>query len=395
MKEEKYDEEEVPVNKKNLSLVRKFEQFPNLKAVTLRFSPNCSSEDNIYHSYPESVNFRQHMLREFVTTLAKTSITDVSILNLQNVNDEALLASEDFQSTISRLTSLTLQICTEEDDAAPECTIEIPELHTFFPALPRTWLRPVSSSSSTTLTRLALYSDHYFGWLPHVDLPSLLFPALTSLALGRYTLASPASFLAWLTRHAATLRHLTLHDCPILVTRVVRAPLRLGADGASVSMTLPRVGGTGRGMPPALVVQHEGVRWGDVFGRLGEMTGLREVRVSSVGWRHGARAAAREVVENLRIELSAGRYAWFDGGGYRRMYMWGGETRARLSEEGGEEWRGFVGRCGAGMDRGQDVEDVEALRVLLQRLGMREGRAEPVYLDRWGDGKETVVRFGG
>lgn len=127
MKEEKYNEEEVPVNKKNLSLVRKFEQFPNLKAVTLRFSPNCSSEYNIYHSYPESVNFRQHMLREFVTTLAKTSITDVSILNLQNVNDEALLASKDFQSTISRLTSLTLQICTEEDDAAPECTIEIPE----------------------------------------------------------------------------------------------------------------------------------------------------------------------------------------------------------------------------------------------------------------------------
>ncbi|KAK0640187.1 hypothetical protein DIS24_g9585, partial [Lasiodiplodia hormozganensis] len=272
-------------------------------------------------------------------------------------------------------------------------------LHTFFPALPTTWLAPVSSSSSsTTLTRLALYSDHYFGWLPPVDLPALSFPSLTSLALGRYTLASPASFLAWLARHAATLRYLTLHDCPILVTRVVRAPLRLSPDGASVSMTLPRVGGTGRGRPPALAVQHERVRWREVFARLGEMgaAALREVRVSSVGWRHGApRAAAREVVENLRIELSAGRYAWFDGGGYRRMQLWGGETRARLSEEGGEEWRGFVEKCRVGMDGEQDVEDVEALGKLLGRLGMREGRARPVYLDRWGDRKETVVRFGG
>lgn len=159
-------------------------------------------------------------------------------------------------------------------------------------------------------------------------------------------------------------------------------------------MTLPRTGGTGRGRPPLLAVQHEGVRWGEVFARLGEMAGLREVRVSSVGWRHGARAAAREGVENLAIELSAGRYAWFDGG-YERMRMWGGETRARLSEEGGEEWRGFVEGCGAGMEGVQDGEDVEAMGKMLERLGMREGRAAPVYLDRWGDGNETVVRFGG
>lgn len=94
-----------------------------------------------------------------------------------------------------------------------------------------------------------------------------------------------------------------------------------------------------------LAVQHEGVRWRDVFARLGsgEMgAALREVRVSSVGWRHGARAAAREVVENLPIELSAGRYAWFDGG-YERIRMWGGETRARLSENGGG---GVEGVCG-------------------------------------------------
>lgn len=127
MKKEEYDEEAAPVNKKNLSLVRKFEQFPNLKAVTLRFSPNCSTECNMYHGYRESINFRQHMLREFVITFAKTSITDVSVLNLQNVNDETLLASEDFQFTMSRLTSLTIQISTERDDDAPECTIEIPE----------------------------------------------------------------------------------------------------------------------------------------------------------------------------------------------------------------------------------------------------------------------------
>lgn len=50
--------------------------------------------------------------------------------------------------------------------------------------------------------------------------------------------------------------------------------------------------------------------------------------------------------------------------------------------------------CGAGMDRVQDVEDVEALGELLRRLGMREGRKRPVYRDHYADHRGKVVWFG-
>ncbi|KAH7052348.1 hypothetical protein B0J12DRAFT_70959 [Macrophomina phaseolina] len=384
-----WTQEELPISKRFMHGLRRVHEFPHLKAVTLRFSPNCSSY-NIYHSWPQSSNLREPILQGFFATVAKTTITDLSLLNLQNINDQMLLRSAAFHKVMNRLTSLTLQICTEEDQAAPEHSIEYQALHTFFPALPRTWLAPAAA----TLTHLTLYSDCYIGWCPSLDLTSLDLPRMTSLALGRYTFTSSAP-LAWLARHASTLTHLTLHDCPILVYRVVASPLRLlpNSDSATVP---PRVGGTGRGRPPPHALQYTELRWSEVFARLGEaLPRLRVVRVSSERWRRESLAAAREGVENLRCELSAGRYAWYCSG-YRKSHgMWMGATLrgAHDGRDAPEEkrWMQFAGRCGVEMDGEQGVEDVEALRKLMVRIGMRREGFKPVMCQNAGG--KTCVRF--
>lgn len=158
----------------------------------------------------------------------------------------------------------------------------------------------------------------------------------------------------------------------------------------------PRVGGTARGRPPVQAYQYTDLRWAGVFRRLGEeMTVLRDFWVCSAGWRRGELAAARERVENLRSELSAERYAWFDGG-YHKLNMFGVGGVLRRMREGRDspvwrEWAEFVEKCAVGMDKEQDLEDLTALEEMLVKIGMRgKGSGAETFENYRGD---KSVRF--
>ncbi|KAL1635011.1 hypothetical protein SLS58_010463 [Diplodia intermedia] len=116
-----------------------FGRFPNLKSASLRFSNNATSgrvrvrpgEDSMqYSNWPQTTEFRRTILDQFFKTLADpalSNVKDISIRNLQNINDPALVNSKHFKHVMSRLTSLRLYIATEHYAEAPEEEFLLPE----------------------------------------------------------------------------------------------------------------------------------------------------------------------------------------------------------------------------------------------------------------------------
>lgn len=77
--------------------------------------------------------------------------------------------------------------------------------------LPSIWLSP----SMATLEHLALYNNLPFGIYPRLDLSTIHFPRLQSLALGNYTYRHDIQ-ISWILSHGPTLRELYLDNCKIL-----------------------------------------------------------------------------------------------------------------------------------------------------------------------------------
>ncbi|KAK0652741.1 hypothetical protein B0T16DRAFT_105006 [Cercophora newfieldiana] len=204
-----------------LDAFKKFPDFAGLTGVTLRFSPNVSSDQDITE-WPEDIAFRRSILQGFFNTLAQPSasrITDVCFNNLQNINDTQFMQSEVAVGLLSRLKALRLYISTElgTEDGIPSLDIVLPELHSFMHQLPSTWLQPTVKN----LTTLVLYQDVYFGFFPKLDLRGLHFPNLKTLSLGNYVFSHRWQ-LDWISSHLDTLENLYLQECPVLY--FVKAP---------------------------------------------------------------------------------------------------------------------------------------------------------------------------
>jgi len=58
------------------------------------------------------------------------------------------------------------------------------------------------------------------GFFPKLDLRTIHFPQLRTLALGNYTFTHDWQ-LEWITSHALTLQNLYLDDCPILYQMIL------------------------------------------------------------------------------------------------------------------------------------------------------------------------------
>lgn len=107
---------------------------------------------------------------------------------------------------------LNLLITTWTDDAAPEHDIDNYQRHAFFnERLTPIWLSPTQSQ----LTHLTIHCNTYWGMFPRWQPEGLHFPALKSLALSKWTIASNSQ-LDFITSHGPTLEQLILTDCPIL-----------------------------------------------------------------------------------------------------------------------------------------------------------------------------------
>lgn len=196
-------------------------RFHNLRSVHFKFSKSCVGPP--FRRYwwasqvPESVVFRLEALQNLFKGLNDPNnptpkFHSLTLENLQDVSDSALVDSSDFKNVMRRIDRLEMQIATEHDEGSPMSFIEKKELHDFFTTqLTRDWL----SLCAPNLTYFKLYaSSAYWGYVPRCSLPH--FPRLKSLSFGKMTF-SHDSQLEWLLSHSETLQELTLDDCPIII----------------------------------------------------------------------------------------------------------------------------------------------------------------------------------
>lgn len=136
-------------------------RFPNLTHVEMVFGSTCCGPDSLNEA-TEDVEFREEVLSALYAGLnhcehPAIKVFNLSIKNLQDRTPQALITSsededkdedkyqasdeeedkvnkfkKDFEQVMSRITHLSLQIATEDEEAAPEMTLDIPESHNFF-----------------------------------------------------------------------------------------------------------------------------------------------------------------------------------------------------------------------------------------------------------------------
>ena len=196
-------------------------KLPNLSSLHLGFGPasaNCWFYYKARREYrgtraPESIQL-QFMKLVFEALCSrnhpKPCLRSLSIKNLPDFHDLPFAASPRFRKTLSRLSELHLHMValSEKDDLRQHMRW----LHEFFKyTIPRVWLKP----SSESLTRLTLYNDIYWGYMPAVSSRDIRFPKLKHLTMNKYTFAHDWQ-IEWITAHGNTLETLILGDCPIL-----------------------------------------------------------------------------------------------------------------------------------------------------------------------------------
>ncbi|KAH0169904.1 hypothetical protein KCU67_g2868, partial [Aureobasidium melanogenum] len=361
-----------------LDALKRVGQFPNLTHVELVFSSSCSgpSWDQEYDCM-EMMRFREEILHVFYAGLnhrehPASKVYNLSIKNLQDHTPKALIENaddkdngfgRDFQHVMSKITHLSLQVATEDDSAAPEHMLEIPESHDFFGhELQTYWLAPIADN----LVYLKLYaSDMYFGMYPRCKLPSL--PRLRTLLLGNISIVNDDQ-IDWILSHAATLEELVLDDAMIAVGArflersvdtdkqcVVYSPLEIKDGRPSYQPKTDRMAPKQKWL--------WATRWHHVFTRLQQ--GLPKLKRFAFGHGKWDDHLAFDEADVLMSELIDVRYQYFDEGTGPNNWL-----EADSSDKAYNDWAEEYGdevvyqpHC--------DEEDWQALKDLLQELSRR------------------------
>ncbi|KKZ68428.1 hypothetical protein EMCG_05887 [[Emmonsia] crescens] len=195
-----------------IKLVEGLKMFPNLRDVNVRFDPKCTLENN-YDDPPQDVEFRSSMMKLLLSSLTSLPqpLSALGLQNYQNINLKDTETASMLKQVLGNLQSLRLGILNESCDGNGEYDLTYEQAHIFTRELPSIWLQPASS----TLRHLTLYSTHYFGFYPKLDLRDIHFPNLKSLSLGNYAFVHDTQ-LDWILSHGHTLQRLYMDDCAIL-----------------------------------------------------------------------------------------------------------------------------------------------------------------------------------
>ena len=193
-------------------------EFSKLLSVQIRFRELCHDDDEDQMGWvTEDEGFRQDVLKTVLGALNKETpradnLRSLTIVNLQNKNNDDITNSSDLKNVLSRITELHLLIAVQIDEASPESYVLKDALYDFYSGgLSNAWLNPASQN----ITHLTLYTNTYWGWVPGVDLRGIRFPNAKYLALGNFTFAHDWQ-IEWITSHFADLETLIMVDCPIL-----------------------------------------------------------------------------------------------------------------------------------------------------------------------------------
>lgn len=326
-----WEDQDAKLLKSFLAVLKMLGRMQNLRSIRLICSTECVGPQQRRHWWargvPESIKFRADVLQSLFAGLNNTAhtsskINQLCIENLQGCGNEALVGSEDFQSVMSRVRNLELQIVTEDVDGNGSVSQNLSkkELHTFFGQQLVRWLEPVRQH----LTHLKLYSKDgmYFGYLPRCQLPT--FPALTSLVLGGMSFSHDAQ-LAWVLAHSDTLQELVLDNCPIVIG--VKIPSTLDSDNYPIE-PLFNSSATGSILQSSSFLYP--ARWHDYFSCFATgLSNLRSIRCGFGDWYDGN---AFQKTHELGVGLWAQRYRILDDGEWRRPPFEGGSYEGEWSD---------------------------------------------------------------
>lgn len=345
-------------------------QLPQLQYVAVRFQLRCSTFDQ-----PQWERFRSEYLKMFWLILRSLPMRPRSLAfqNIQNVNPEDPRVVATMQQALEGLQALRLNIVSEHLRISPENDwevsfiprrehmysmaaeqLQLPKPHIFFPQLPSMWLRPTMS----TLEHLTLYSDHYFGYYAKVDLASVHFPRLKTLALGGYTFFHDTQ-LDWIVSHGPTLRELYLDQCPMLYA--------IGhCDGEEWDNYHPIVQKWEKtGFREGFFLRYlYPTRWHDYFATFQtKLPHLCHFRIGKSTWKY---EFPFEKEGDIVLALFPERYIVHTESGY-----------GVVDDSAEPNGRGEVPCC--------DQEDEYALRALLQKIGQDVGEQELVMTEESSD----------
>ena len=200
--------------------VQRITELKQLTAVELRFSRSClGARGNPFDGAAETIEEREQTLQVVFKALQQRAnngsdlrvVDTLTLVNMQNVPDEAFTSSAVFHDVTKPLRHLNLRIAHEYNEHGPEFDIYARERHKYEPFLQRHWLPPLSSQ----LTTLSLYFNECWGVMPgYFDGSGLDFPNLTTLNLGNFVIGNHDQF-EWVLRQSR-LERLRMDMCFVL-----------------------------------------------------------------------------------------------------------------------------------------------------------------------------------
>ncbi|KAF2442926.1 hypothetical protein P171DRAFT_474243 [Karstenula rhodostoma CBS 690.94] len=193
-----------------IQLYERLSELPKLESISLVFDRHGGGfemdDDMILHDY----HFRSAELAQLLHML-KTRIKDLSVRHIQldresyDQDHGSIIAS-----TLEGLRALRLSFVHEQQRGESGTVYKVTDCHEEWASFPSGWLEPAKN-----LRHLTLYSDLPTGWFPKVDLCSVHFAQLESLALGQFVFSDDRHF-KWIVDHSATLQELYFDHCSIL-----------------------------------------------------------------------------------------------------------------------------------------------------------------------------------
>ncbi|KAK4182913.1 hypothetical protein QBC35DRAFT_509084 [Podospora australis] len=209
--------------------VDRIAELPNLSAVHIRFSDKCIGDPDgtnwpdeeaeepearleILNAVFDAIDKRKTKIeaRKNDSKASYSTITSLTIENLQNKPIPEFISSDVFQSVLQDITELRLLVTNEYNEHGPDHDLYLPERCDFEPWLQTKFL----PCFADRLTSLHLAFGENWGVAPgYFDGKGLLFPRLKSLTLGEFVIGHHDQF-DWVLAHT-TLETLRLHDCVI------------------------------------------------------------------------------------------------------------------------------------------------------------------------------------
>ncbi|KAH0366087.1 hypothetical protein KCU65_g5568, partial [Aureobasidium melanogenum] len=351
-------------------------RFSNLTHAEIVFSITCSGPSALWGDETENVEFREEVLSAFYAGLNHSEhpaakVYNLGIKNLQDITPQALIDgtdvedngfAENFKKVMSRITHFSLQVATEDDEAAPENMLHIPESHDFFGhELQTYWLGPMAEN----LVYLKLYaSELYFGMYPGCNLPR--FPKLRMLLLGNLSIVNDDQ-IDWILSHADTLEQLTLDDAVIAVgaeflehkvdvinRRVIYSPLKVESGRPRYQAERTDISARKWLWP---------TRWHHIFDQL--QRGLPKLKHFVFGHGNWDDNAAFDEADILTCEPKDGRYQYFDEGTGPSNWLDADSSTNKAYNDWEEDKNDVVyhPQC--------DEEDWQALKDMIHKLEKR------------------------